>query len=148
MKFMGKAVVAVAAVGLAAGSAIGAGTADAAGLYGAIAFSHDDWAYGRSVNALSAAEAQVAAIEDCASGGSADCRVMVTWANGCGALVYRNDHSDYLAVGTGTGRDRADALRNAYDSLAEVYPQAMLANVGSADLSATAISEVVCTANA
>lgn len=148
MKFMGKAVVAVAAVGLAAGSAICAGTADAAGLYGAIAFSQDEWAYGRSVNAPSAAEAQAAAIADCAAGGTADCRIMVTWANGCGALVYRNDNSDYLAVGTGTGPDRAAALRDAYNSLAEIYPQAMLANVGSADLSATAISDVVCTGNA
>lgn len=148
MKFMGKAVVAVAAVGLAAGSAIGAGTADAAGLYGAIAFSHEDWVYGRSVNAASAAEAEVAAIENCATAGAADCRVMVTWANGCGALVNRNDNSDQLAVGAGTGPDRASALRDAYESLAEIYPQAMLANVGSADLSATTVSEVVCTGNA
>ncbi|MFF0636036.1 DUF4189 domain-containing protein [Nocardia sp. NPDC004151] len=148
MKFMGKAVVAVAAVGLAAGSAIGAGTADAAGLYGSIAFSGDNWIYGSSVNAPSADAAMAEALDQCGWEGATDCQVMITWANGCGALVYRNDDTDNLAVGTGTGRDRATALRSAYESLSQYYPPAMLANVGSADLSATGISKVVCTANA
>ncbi|MGW2660484.1 DUF4189 domain-containing protein [Nocardia tengchongensis] len=148
MKFMGKAVVAVAAAGLAAGSAIGAGTANAGSLYGAIAFSSDEWSYGSSIDAPSAAEAMVEALNNCSSGGTPDCQVMVTWSNGCGALVYRNDDTDNLAVGTGAGRDRATALNLAYASLSRAYPRAILANVGSADLSATGVSKVVCTANA
>ncbi|WP_433562862.1 DUF4189 domain-containing protein [Nocardia sp. CA-151230] len=148
MKFMGKAVVAVAAVGLAAGSAIGAGTANAAELHGAIAFSVEDWSYGTSVNAGSRGEAIDEAMANCSYGGISDCAVLVAWSDGCGALVYRNDAGDDVAVGSGAGRDRASALREAYSSLSRVYPRAMLANVGSADLSATAINDVICTANA
>ncbi len=148
MKFMGKAVVAVAAVGLAAGAAIGAGTANAASLHGAITFSAENWTYGTSVDAVSRDEAIAEALANCSSDGASDCEVMVTWSDGCGALVYSNDAADTTAVGTGAGRDRATALRGAYASLAEYYPSAMLANVGSADMSQTEISDVVCTSNA
>ncbi|MEV4128119.1 DUF4189 domain-containing protein [Nocardia sp. NPDC049707] len=149
MKFTGKAVVAVAAVGLAAGAAIGAGPANAASLHGAIAFSAEDWIYGTAVDAMSPDEAIDAALANCSSDGASDCVVMVTWSDGCGALVYSDDAAGTAtAVGTGAGRDRATALRGAYASLAEYYPLAMLANVGSADMSQTGISEVVCTGNA
>lgn len=148
MKFMGKAVFATAAAVLAGGSAIGAGTADAAGLHGAIAFSRDQWTYGTDVDAFSRGEAIDNAMDNCAWEGATDCRVMVTWSNGCGALVYRNDHGDEYAVGAGTGPDRESALRDAFDHLARGYPRALLANVGSSDLSATAVSDVICTANA
>ncbi|WP_433755438.1 DUF4189 domain-containing protein [Nocardia sp. CA-135398] len=148
MKFMGKAVVAVAAVGLAAGAAIGAGTANAASLHGAIALSVENWTYGTGVDALSSDEAIEEALANCSWDGASDCVVLVTWSDGCGALVYSNDAVGPTAVGTGAGRDRASALRGAYASLARYYPPAMLANVGSADLSQTGISEVVCTGNA
>ncbi|WP_405489207.1 DUF4189 domain-containing protein [Nocardia sp. NBC_00511] len=147
MKFMGKAVFAIAAAVLAGGSAIGAGTADAAGLHGAIAFSHENWSYGSSVDAFSRTGAIDEALDNCAYNGASDCRILLTWTNGCGALVYRNDDGDQVAVGTGSGPDRASALHAAYDSLARLYPRAMLANVGSSDLSATAVSDVICTAN-
>ncbi|MFB7718779.1 DUF4189 domain-containing protein [Nocardia sp. NPDC056100] len=148
MSFMGKAVVAIAAAGLAGGSVIGAGTANAAGLHGAIAFSVDNWSYGTGIDAANREEAIAEALASCGSEGATDCQVMVTWADGCGALVYRNDPSDDYGVGTGAGNNRAAALAAAYASLAQYYPPAMLANVGSANLSQTGISEVVCTANA
>ncbi|MEV0297951.1 DUF4189 domain-containing protein [Nocardia sp. NPDC050710] len=142
MKFMGKAVVAVAAVGLAAGSVIGAGTANAAGLHGAIAFSAEDWSYGTSIDAASRDEAVDEALAVCSLGGVSDCIVLVDWSDGCGALVYTDG-----AVATGAGANRSAALFGAYTSLARHYPPAMLANVGSADKSGTEISEVLCTAN-
>ncbi|MFB7718619.1 MULTISPECIES: DUF4189 domain-containing protein [unclassified Nocardia] len=153
MKFIGKAVVAVAAVGLAGGTVIGAGTANAAGLHGAIAFSVENWSYGSSVNASSREQAMDLALANCSEGGRPGCFIVEAWSNGCGALVYRNDPAVYdgtaqYAAGSGSGRDRASALRAAYDSLARHYPRAMLANVGSADLSATAVSVLFCTANA
>ncbi|MFB7876474.1 DUF4189 domain-containing protein [Nocardia sp. NPDC056064] len=144
MSFMGKAVVAVAAVGLAAGSVIGAGTADAAGgLHGAIAFSVENWSYGTSVDAPSRAAAIDEALAWCGFGGISDCVVVVDWQDGCGALVYTDG-----AVGSGAGFNSSAALFGAYTSLARYHPPAMLANVGSADKSDTEISEVVCTAGA
>ncbi|MFF0532745.1 DUF4189 domain-containing protein [Nocardia amikacinitolerans] len=143
MTFKSKAAVAVAAVGLAAGSVIGAGTADAAGLYGAIAFSVDEWTYGTSIDAPSREAAIDEAVAWCSLEGAADCVIWVDWANGCSALVYSDD-----AAATGAGPDRSSALFAAYTSLAEYHPPAMLANVGSADKSGAEISEVLCTANA
>ncbi|WP_181725651.1 hypothetical protein [Nocardia gipuzkoensis] len=76
MKFMGKAVVGVAAMGLAvAGSVIGAGTANAAGLYGAITFSNEDWSYATSIDAASRDEA----LGLCSLNGVSDCHIMVAW---------------------------------------------------------------------
>ncbi|WP_039798199.1 DUF4189 domain-containing protein [Nocardia araoensis] len=141
MRFMGKAAVAVA--GLTAWSAIGAGTANAAGLHGAIAFSVGDWSYGTSIDAASREEAVEEALAACGLDGVSDCVVLVDWADGCGALVYSDN-----AVGSGAGPDPAAALSGAYTSLAQYYPPAMLANVGSADKSGTKISEVLCTADA
>ncbi|GAB4589198.1 hypothetical protein Ntsu_70300 [Nocardia sp. IFM 10818] len=145
---MGKAVVAVAAMGLAAGSVIGAGSANAAGLYGAIAFSDRSWTYGSSVNAPSHEASVDEAVANCAWDGATDCTVMVAWANGCGALVYSDANDGMYRAAAGTGPDRATALRNAYARLAEHFPLATLANTGSAGLSQTGVSEVVCTANA
>ncbi|QBS44295.1 hypothetical protein DMB37_33605 [Nocardia sp. CS682] len=140
MRFMSKAAVAIATMGLAAGSVIGAGTANAASLHGAIAFSGDDWSYGASIDAPSREEAIAEALDAC---GIADCIVLVDWADGCGALVYTDG-----AVATGAGFNRSAALFAAHTSLARHYPPAFLANVGSADRSGTEISEVICTANA
>lgn len=141
MKFIGK--VAIAVAGLGAWSAVGAGTANAAGLYGAIAFSVEDWSYSTSIDAASRDEAIDEALAVCSLDGVSDCVVLVDWSDGCGALVYTDD-----GVGTGAGFNRSAALFGAYTSLARYYPPAMLANVGSADKSGTQISEVLCTANA
>ncbi|MQY25147.1 DUF4189 domain-containing protein [Nocardia aurantia] len=143
MRFMGKAAVAVVTMGLAAGSVIAAGTANAAGLHGAIAFSIDDWSYGTSNNALSGAMAESDALASCATDGATDCRVFTSWTNGCGALVYSDE-----AVGTGSGPDSSAALFAAYATLSRYYPQALLADTGSADRSGAKVSEVLCTANA
>ncbi|MEV0058975.1 DUF4189 domain-containing protein [Nocardia sp. NPDC050718] len=130
---------------LAAGSVFGAGTAKADGdhLYGAIAFSEESWVYGTSVDAETRGAAVDEALAWCEFMGGSDCVVLVDWSDGCGALVY----SDY-AVGSGWGSDRRKALAYAYSSLAELHPPAVLANVGSAELSGAHISEVLCTANA
>ncbi|WP_280347626.1 DUF4189 domain-containing protein [Nocardia neocaledoniensis] len=144
MKFMGKAVVAMAAVGLAAGSVIGAGAANAEGkLYGAIAFSSQQWSYGTGVDWTSREYAIEEALFWCELDGASDCVVLVDWSDGCGALVYTDG-----AVATGAGFNSSAALFAAHTSLARYHPPAFLANVGSADKSDTEISEVVCTANA
>ncbi|MFE9581550.1 DUF4189 domain-containing protein [Nocardia sp. NPDC006044] len=149
---MGKALVAVAAVGLAGGSVLGAGSAnavdstDGTSLFGAIAFSEEEWFYGTSVDAVSAEAAITEALDNCNWSGAADCAVLVTWADGCGALVYIDDQAMY-GVGTGAGPDRSTALFAAHTSLGRYYPRALLANVGSADLAGTGVTEVLCTAN-
>ncbi|MFG1790012.1 DUF4189 domain-containing protein [Nocardia sp. NPDC049149] len=145
MRFMGKAVVVVAAVGLGVGSVIGAGTANAASFYGAIAFSVDDWSYGTSIDAGSREEALGEALASC---GVADCVILQEWSDGCGALVYTTTRTATWAVAAGSGRDSSAALFAANTTLAQHHPPAMLANVGSADKSGTAISEVLCTVNA
>lgn len=143
-KFVGRAVVVVATAGLAVGTVVGAGSANAQwGLYGAIAFSASDWSYGSSVDAYSREDAIDEAMAWCGLGGVTDCRVLVDWVDGCGALV-----STKGAVGTGAGSNSSIALFAAHTSLAQYRPQAMLANVGSADLSGAQVVEVICTANA
>ncbi|WP_067693120.1 DUF4189 domain-containing protein [Nocardia jejuensis] len=152
MSVIGKVVVAVAAAGFAAGSMIGAGTADAvvtpdgSDLFAAIAFSLDGWNYGTSVDVANPELAINQALDNCAWDGATDCVVLAHWANGCGALVYTDNDTSY-GVGTGVGPDRESALRGAYSSLSRYYPPSILANVGSAELSQTHVSEVVCTAD-
>lgn len=152
MKFMGKAVVAVAALGFAAGSAIGAGAAKAADtaqgseLFGAIAFSMQEWNYGTSVDAVSGEAAVDEALDSCGWDGATDCVVLVHWADGCGALVYTSDDTSH-GVGAGVGDDRDTALRRAYIGLARHYPRAILADTGSAELSQAEVVEVLCTSN-
>lgn len=50
--------------------------------------------------------------------------------------------------GRGGGANRDEAERAAFRKLAEHHPTALLANVGSADLSGAKVVDVVCTANA
>ncbi|GAB2665028.1 DUF4189 domain-containing protein [Nocardia goodfellowii] len=153
MRFIGKAAFAFAALGLAGGSVTGAGSAhadnpaDEPGLFGAIAFSEQNWSYGTSVDADSVKTAIDEALDSCGWDGASDCAVVVTWADGCGALVYVDNDSMY-GYGSGAGPDRSSALAAAHASLGRYYPQALLANVGSADRAGTGISEVICTANA
>ena len=137
---MGKVGFAVAAGSLAIGSVLGAGSADAAGFYAAIAVSGDAFTYGLSVDAPSFEAARDAAIADCGGG---DCEVLASWANGCGALAASND-----GVAAASGPNRAEAERAAYDRLAQITPTAQLANVGSAAMSGARIVDVVCTSNA
>jgi len=140
MSFLGKVGFALAVSSLAVGSVLGAGSANAAGLYAAIAVSGDLSTYGVSVDAASYEEARDAAIADCGGG---DCEVLSGWANGCGALAESND-----GVAAASGPNRAEAERAVYQQIAEITPTAHLANVGSANLSGTRIVDVVCTSNA
>ncbi|MFC6012351.1 DUF4189 domain-containing protein [Nocardia lasii] len=141
MSFKGKAGFAVAAVALAAGSVFGAGASNAQGLHAAISFSDEEWTYSYSVNEPSAQAAADAALADCTA---ADCHIWASWSNGCGVIVAGDDGP----VGVGTGTTRAEAEAQAYTSLADVYPKAVLASSGSANLAGTSIVEVICTANA
>ncbi|NKX89850.1 DUF4189 domain-containing protein [Nocardia coubleae] len=143
MSFMGKAGFAVAALGLAAGSVFGAGTANAQSMFGAIAFSTTDWTYGSSSSWPSEQEAREQAIASCGTNGAADCKVMISWANGCGTLVVSDD-----GVAAASGRTAAEATRAAFERLSELTPTAQLANFGSSDLSGAKVARVVCTANA
>lgn len=109
-------------------------------MYAAIAISDSTFLYGVSSDAASFDDAKAAAIANC---GIDDCRVLVSWANGCGALAESKE-----GVGAGSGPNRAEAERAAYQRLSELTPTAVLANFGSADLSGAKIIEVVCTSNA
>ncbi|MFC4373701.1 DUF4189 domain-containing protein [Nocardia halotolerans] len=141
MSFMGKVGFAVAAFGLAAGSVLGAGSASAAGdQWASIALSDSQAIYGIGVNEASADAARAAAIADCHL---SDCRVVKTWANGCGVMVQSEN-----TLAWATGATRADAERKAYENLAERHPAALLANTGSAGLSGTVLVDAICTANA
>lgn len=118
-----------------------AGPANAqGGLYAAIAMSESTFIYAVSTDEPGFEEAKAAAVANC---GIDDCRVLVSWANGCGALAESKD-----GAGAGSGPNRAEAERAAYQRLAELTPTAVLANFGSADLSGAKIIEVVCTSNA
>src|SRR5690606_21358509 len=136
---MAKAGLAVAVGGLTLGSVFGAGTADAAGYYAAIAVSQDAYYYGTSVDRGSFEEARDAALDACGSG----CEVLAAWADGCGALVASNE-----GVGAAAGQIRAEAERTARMVPSEFTPAAALANVGSAQCGGARGMEVVCTANA
>ncbi|MFF2088300.1 DUF4189 domain-containing protein [Nocardia sp. NPDC058176] len=144
MSFMSKAGLAVAALGLAAGSVVGAGSANAAGdLFGAIGFSPQLWESWSTVNWDTVDGARASVLDGCTAAGADDCGVMATWANGCGALVY----NDQGWVAAASGPDRSEAIRKAIDRLSEGVPVARLANFGSSDLSGTEVIDVVCTAN-
>ncbi|WP_336083910.1 DUF4189 domain-containing protein [Nocardia sp. SSK8] len=141
MSFMGKAGLALVAVGLAAGSVLGAGSASAAGdQWASVALSDNEAIYGISVNEGSADAAIAAAIADCHL---ADCNEVMTWANGCGVLVQSNQ-----GLAWASGPTRADAERSAYETLSELTPTAVLANTGSANLSGAHVVDAICTANA
>ncbi|WP_278264317.1 DUF4189 domain-containing protein [Nocardia sp. AG03] len=142
MSFMGKAGLAVAALGLAAGSVLGVGSANAVPLdqWGALALDADWTNFGRSVNFPTREEAEAAALEQCAADG---CAIEVTWVNGCLALV---ENEDYVAWGKGA--DRAEAERQAYLALTEGTPQNLLVNVGSSQLAGGSVIETLCTVNA
>ncbi|MFD3706234.1 DUF4189 domain-containing protein [Nocardia sp. NPDC058658] len=140
MSFMGKAGFAVAALGLAAGSVLGAGAANAASMHGVIAFSPEEWAYAVSVNEARFDDAYNEAMEIC---DAADCSVMISWTDGCAAIVESDE-----GVAAGAGATSADATRAAFQRLTEITPTALLANVGSSDLSGAEVVKVICTANA
>ncbi len=141
MSFMGKAGFAVAALSLAAGSVLGAGSASAESLYGAIAFSPGQNTYEATYDRPSREAAEASALALC---GYDDCEVATWWSNGCGAVVW----NDQGWTGVASGSSRSEAVRNAIDKVSEEAPIAMLANFGSSDLSGTRVIDVVCSSNA
>ena len=141
MSLMGKVGFALAVSSLSMAGVSAAGPANAqGGLYAAIAMSESTFVYAVSTDEPGFEEAKAAAIANC---GVDDCRVLVSWANGCGALAESRE-----GAAAGSGSNRAEAERAAYQRLAELTPTAVLANFGSADLSGAKIIEVVCTSNA
>ncbi|GGK38849.1 DUF4189 domain-containing protein [Nocardia camponoti] len=127
MSFMGKATVAVAALGMAAGSVFGAGTANAAGdLYGAIALG-DGWDdFGGGINFSTRADAEAKALELCAAD---TCTIRASWSNGCLTIVENDEYTAW-----GVGSTRAESEKDAWANLVEGSPQALLLNVGSSQL--------------
>ena len=83
-------------------------TAHAANQYGAIAFNKQTRAYGYSYNHSSQAAAEVDAVARCAG---SECRSMMWFANGCGALAVGS-----ITYGAGSGPTKAVALKQANDS--------------------------------
>ncbi|WP_280342288.1 DUF4189 domain-containing protein [Nocardia neocaledoniensis] len=140
MSFMGKAGLAVAMFGLAAGSVFGAGAAKAESLHGVIAISPAAMEYTVSVNETRYDDAYNEAMSLC---DAADCEIMVTWTDGCAAIV---DSEDGFAAAVGPNSEEAKA--SAYRKLSEITPTALLANVGSSQFSGAEVIDVVCTANA
>ncbi|MEU4646846.1 DUF4189 domain-containing protein [Nocardia fluminea] len=141
MSCMGKAVFAVAASVLAAGSVLGAGAADAANnKWAAIAFSSEQWESWSTRDWPTEEEATSTVLQDC---GMQDCQILTSWANGCGALVW----NDQGWVAAASGPTRSEAVRKAIDRLSDGVPIARLANFGSSDFSGTKVVEVFCTSN-
>ncbi|MFD3744255.1 DUF4189 domain-containing protein [Nocardia sp. NPDC058633] len=141
MSFMGKVGFAAASV-LVAGSMFGPGAANADSIdqWGAMAVDGDWSNYGRSIDYPTRAEAEAAAMEQCAADG---CAVEAVWVNGCMSLV---ENEEYIAWGKGS--TSAEAEREAYLALTEGTPQSLLVNVGSSQMAGGSVIETVCTANA
>ncbi|MFD3706235.1 DUF4189 domain-containing protein [Nocardia sp. NPDC058658] len=141
MRFMGKAGFAVAASALAAGSVLGAGAANAQSLYGAIAYSPSHMTFESSFDWPSVEAAGDRAVVRCVYD---DCEVLFTWSNGCAAVVTNTQGY----TGVASGPNRAEAVRNAIAKVSELAPMALLANVGSSELSGNKVVDVICTSNA
>lgn len=103
-------------------TSLGAGTANAergpdGSLYGTLALSTDGGTfYGAAWNYPSWGASDAAALNKCAHRG---CKVMVQFANGCGAIAESADHTYYYG---GSGRNRAEAERDAMDRLTNWLP--------------------------
>ncbi|MFQ6329217.1 DUF4189 domain-containing protein [Nocardia sp. CWNU-33] len=136
-----------AALGLVVSSAtafvgLGAGTAGAAGdLYGSLAMSNTSRGavVGSGVNYGSYEDADRRALSEC---GAAKCRVIVHFANGCGAVAVRDGHYTWAF-----GYSRVEAEQAAVGQLGP-DPSPLLAALGSAAPSRAAIVTSECTANA
>lgn len=88
-------------------TALTAGAAQASNQYGAIAFNKQTRAYGYSYNHASQAAAEADAVARCAG---SQCRSMMWFANGCGALAVGS-----ITYGAGSGPTKAIALQQATD---------------------------------
>lgn len=87
--------------------ALGVGVSHAANQYGAIAFNKQTRAYGYSYNHSTQAAAEADAVARCAG---SQCRSMMWFANGCGALAVGS-----VTYGAGSGPTKAVALKQAND---------------------------------
>jgi len=87
-----------------------AASAQAANRYGAIAFDKQSRAWGYSYNQSSREAAEADAVARCAG---SQCRSMMWFANGCGALAVGS-----ITYGAGSGPTKAAALQQATDRCA------------------------------
>ena len=129
----------VAAVGIA-GTAVGAGTTNAAvDLYGALAVSQSSGTVASAINHNSVGAADKAAVEQCRK---SDCRVVVHFANACGAVAQGADHR----FGWAWGPTRVEAERDAVAMLGLSAPP--FPDLGSAIPRPARIVRSECTDNA
>lgn len=90
--------------------------AEPSALFGAISYSAATRIHGLARNFTSERDAVVRALNDCESkSGRGDCRILVTFRNGCGALAESSDG----AYGSGWGVDRERARYYATDVCAD-----------------------------
>lgn len=125
-----------------AGSAVtaGAATAQAGGdLYGAIAYSDGTGIAAAATNFGDSRSADTAARGNCGRG---DCRVVLDFHNGCGALAQGADHR----VSAGWGPTKVEAEQRARDFLGPSAPP--FPDLGSAAPRAATIALSTCTSNA
>ena len=132
------------AVAVLDGSAVAvfgaAGSAQADGdLHGAIAFSDSTGVVASAANYADAPSADTAAIGHCGHG---DCRIVLDFTNGCGAVAQGAD--GHIAVGWGPTRTEAE--NQARDFLGPSAPP--FPDLGSASPRAATIALSSCTANA
>ncbi|MFJ4653172.1 DUF4189 domain-containing protein [Nocardia sp. NPDC088792] len=123
------AVFATAAVTLAvAGGPVAAAERGPDGkYYGSIAYSYrveDLGGWGVAWNYPSQGSADADAVGKC--GGPSDCKVVVSWTDGCASLAQAND--THLMTGVGVGATAADAEQAALD---ELHTQTILPPAGS-----------------
>ncbi|MFI9510189.1 DUF4189 domain-containing protein [Nocardia sp. NPDC052566] len=113
-KFVTGAAVLVAAVGSVLVSAPPAHAAS--NYYGAIAVSSSTGRYGYSYDYPSYAAAEGRALSGCGAG---DCKVLVSWRNGCGALAYSSKYWSAGAASTLPAARSKALAANPYSAVIE-----------------------------
>ncbi|MFI6871548.1 DUF4189 domain-containing protein [Nocardia sp. NPDC050406] len=148
MSLLGKSALALVIPAAGALVASGAGTAQAGGLYGAIAVG--TFQVGHATDYPSQAAANQAALDAC---GVAWCRVTLEIQNGCGSVVEKDNRglfTHYPVYYYGTGATGADAERMAFAQVPPNTPWATAISLayGSSMMGEPYVRNTVCTANA
>ncbi|WP_227981877.1 DUF4189 domain-containing protein [Nocardia spumae] len=132
------AVAVLAGSALAVGGAAGSAQADG-DLHGAIAFSDSTGVVAAAANYADAPSADTAARQHCGRG---DCRVILDFSNGCGAVAQGADGR----IAVGWGPTQVEAEKQARDFLGPSAPP--FPDLGSASPRPATIALTSCTANA
>ncbi|WP_146161131.1 DUF4189 domain-containing protein [Nocardia sp. MDA0666] len=132
------AVAAAAGAGFAVAGAAGSAQADG-DLHGAIAYSDSSGVVAAATNFADAPSADAAARAHCGRG---DCRVILDFSNGCGAVAQGADGR----IAVGWGPTQVEAEKQARDFLGPSAPP--FPDLGSASPRPATIALTSCTANA